>query len=374
MVISFLVTIVCVYYNWKKGLFGRLMSITFILITYGLFTSFNAAQGFFIYLPHLARTGFLVLLTVPPLLYLSLYRGLAKKSLEQKDFFHFLPTLLYFINFVPFFILSGEEKIQLFTKGTFTSLDEGWFFPQYFVLILSVGQILFYLYLVTIKILLPSLRSKLLRKDEKSFLYTFYIYLILLLIPPSITFWTGFTGNDPRSPLLLIYISSQMIFFVVVIFQPGLIFFPFMESVGKSDSSTTQESEYLPKGNSLEAASGLDQETIQVIQLINVYFEKEKPFLKFDFNQKELAERLRLSNYLIRNSLKKSYGISFSDFVNTHRINYLKEKLSTDSKYRKYTMATLAQSIGFKSTNSLYLAFKKDMNTTPKEYIDSIND
>lgn len=373
MVISFLVTIVYVYYNWKNGLFGRLMSITFILITYGLYTSFNAAQGFFIYLPHIARTGYLVLLIITPLLYLSLYRGLSKTILKKKDLLHFLPALIYFINFIPFFILSGEEKIKLILKDNFTGFDEGWLFPRYFVIFLTVAQILTYLYLSTKNVLLPSLKSKLIRPEEKKFLYTFYIYLLLLLLPPSVTYWTGYSGTNPGSPILLTYISSQMIFFIVLLNQPKLIFFPVFRPLKLDKPTSNQETTDLVDNSTLIIQKEIDRETRQIIMLINNFFEHERPFLKFDFDQKELAEKLELSNYIIRNSLKKSYGLSFTEFVNRHRINYLKEKLATDPNWRKYTMAALANSIGFKSTNSLYLAFKKIMKITPKEYIDQIH-
>lgn len=373
MVISFLVTIVYVYYNWKNGLFGRLMSITFILITYGLYTSFNAAQGFFIYQPHIARTGYLVLLIITPLLYLSLYRGLSKTILKNKDLLHFLPALIYFINFIPFFILSGEEKIKLILKDNFTGFDEGWLFPKYFVIFLTVAQILTYLYLSTKNVLLPSLKSKLIRPEEKKFLYTFYIYLLLLLLPPSVTYWTGYSGTNPGSPILLTYISSQMIFFIVLLNQPKLIFFPVFRPLKLHKPTSNQETTDLVDNSTLIIQKEIDRETRQIIMLINNFFEHERPFLKFDFDQKELAEKLELSNYIIRNSLKKSYGLSFTEFVNRHRINYLKEKLATDPNWRKYTMAALANSIGFKSTNSLYLAFKKIMKITPKEYIDQIH-
>jgi len=65
------------------GFFGRLMPITFILICFGLFTSLNTAQGTQIYFPQLAKKGYLVLLIVTSLLYLSLKNELAYKPLKK---------------------------------------------------------------------------------------------------------------------------------------------------------------------------------------------------------------------------------------------------------------------------------------------------
>jgi AraC-like DNA-binding protein len=118
----------------------------------------------------------------------------------------------------------------------------------------------------------------------------------------------------------------------------------------------------------------LDDESQRIIEEITFYLEKNKSYLSFEFDQKEITEKLNFSGYQIRTALKNAFSISFSDFVNYQRIQYLISMLEKDPKWKNYTMATLANSIGFKSTNSLYLAFKKVMKTTPKDYIDRMND
>lgn len=366
--ISFLTTVIFVFYNWKNGLFGRLMSITFILISYGLFTSFNAAQGFFIYLPHLARTGYLVLFTVTPLLYLSLTKGLSQTSLKPKDFLHFIPALFYIINFIPFFILSKEEKINLITNGSFTNFDEGWFLPKYFVLVLAIIQILSYIYLSTAKVFIPSIRNKKLSKEEKIFLYPIYTYLISLIFSPLTSFWASLYGNNPSSPVIITYISCHSIFFMIILYEPKLFLLHKFNSNPTKKKNETYLGEII-----IMNKNNLDAETIHVTDLINTYFNEKKPYLKFNFHQNELSNKLNISNYLIRNSLKKSYDISFTDYVNYYRIKHLKESLTKNPTTRKHTMSTLAKSIGFKSTNSLYLAFKKFSKVTPKEFIDQLD-
>lgn len=378
LAISFLVTIIYVAFNWNNRLFGRLMSITFILISYGLFTSFCASQGFFIYFPHIARTGYLVLLTVSPLLYLSLMRGLPNKPLKFKDIIHFIPAFLYLINYLPFFLLSGKEKIEIFNSPEFITFDEGWIMPKYFVIVLSVGQILFYLILSSLKLFFPAWKNKLLPKREKRFLYTFFAYLVLLLLPPIATVITGFTGTYASSPILLTYISSQLIFFLILLSQPKFLY---STKIGEKQDIHESASEAEPKKQNQPTENllvdslnpNLDPEQHQILEEILSFFEKQKPYLNYDFDQKELSDRLNYSGYQVRTVLKNAYSISFSDFVNYHRIQYLVAMLEKDQKWRNYTMATLANSIGFKSTNSLYLAFKKIKNTTPKEYIDQLN-
>lgn len=378
LAISFLVTLIYVAFNWNNRLFGRLMSITFILISYGLFTSFCASQGFFIYFPHVARTGYLVLLTVSPLLYLSLMRGLPNTPLKRSDAIHFIPALLYLINYLPFFLLSGKEKLEIFESPAFITFDEGWIMPKYFVIVLSVGQILFYLSFSSFKLLFPAWKNKLLPKNEKRFLYTFFIYLILLLLPPLATFITGFTGLYASSPILLTYISSQLIFFIILLSQPRFLYSKKFSHQMDSEPLVIKEKESSLESKTKENKSilypieGLSADSERILPEILDYLDSKKPYLNFEFDQKELTEELGISGYQIRNVLKEAYSISFSDFVNYHRIMYLLMMLEKDPRWKNYTMATLANSIGFKSTNSLYLAFKKIMEMTPKEYIDQM--
>ena len=377
LISSILVTFIYIYFNWREGLFGRMMSITFALICYGLFTSFNAAQGFFIYLPHIARTGFLVLLTITPLLFLSLKIRFSNSTLKKQDFLHFIPSLIYFINFLPFYLLSTEEKVKIIRETEFTSLDEGWLFPKYFVLFLSLIQILFYLTITLKKILFPKIKNISASKEEKWFLYTYFIYLILLFLPPIATFFSGFSGKKSESPVTLIYISSQLIFFLFFLSQPKLLFSKKKMDFPEQEKTSPQETvTYSPKAEKkqlvLNQNPDLDKETEEILNQINTFMEKERPFLNFEFDQKDLSEKLNLSGYQIRNTLKNSYSLSFSDFVNFKRIQFLINELENQSKWRNYTMMALANSIGFKSTNSLYLAFKKFVNTTPKDYINEL--
>jgi AraC-like DNA-binding protein len=378
MTVSCLVTITYVSFNWNNKLFGRMMSVTFTLITYGLFTSFCASQGFFNYFPHIARTGYLVLFTITPLLYLCLIRGLPNIALKRIDFIHFIPSLLYFINYIPFFTLSKEEKLELFESPSFISFDDGWIFPKYFVILLSVGQILFYLILASIQLFFPAWKNKLTPKKEKRFLYSFFSYLILMLLPPVATFITSFTGTYASSPIILTYISSQLIFFLIVLSQPKFLyakrFHKGITSSSEENVTETVQPEQSDWQLYLTQNQDLDGEPQRIIEEITSYLEKNKSYLSFEFDQKEITEKLNFSGYQIRTALKNAYSISFSDFVNYQRIQYLISMLEKDPKWKNYTMSTLANSIGFKSTNSLFLAFKKVMNTTPKEYIDRMND
>ena len=378
MVSSLLVTIIYFYHNWKTSISEKINSIILLILTYGVLTVFFAVQGLFFYFPHMYRTGFLALLFIAPLLYLNINYIQRKRKLGLMQYLHFLPPFTYLVNFTPLFLSSSAVKIAHLTHTDNKEFSEGWFFPSYFVLVLCISQVIFYLFLTIPKIIEDKKGKEKLSPEQKKLTYNFVVYLLLFLLPPISTFFTNFSGEDSDSLLSIIYISAPTLFFIIFLNQPHFIYHSILKPTRmrlKNTESTPKKTEkpepkelfLIPK---LIVNLELNPSTVQILRNIESYFEKEKPYLEFDFTQKQLSEDLLLSNYQIRNTLNQAYSISFTDYVNYHRIKEFMRILSKDNSWKTATMGNLSNSIGFKSVNSFYLAFKKFVGKTPKEFLD----
>jgi len=73
-------------------------------------------------------------------------------------------------------------------------------------------------------------------------------------------------------------------------------------------------------------------------------------------------------SYIINNFKQKD----FNNYINELRINYIIEKLKTDSKYQKYKIATLADEAGFSSQSKFASAFKKVTNISPSIFLQTL--
>jgi AraC-like DNA-binding protein len=378
MVSSLLVTGIYFYHNWKTSVSEKINSIILLILAYGVLTVFFAVQGLFFFFPHMYRTGFLALLTIAPLLYLNINFIQKKKKLGFIQYLHFLPPFAYLVNFTPLFLASSAVKIAHLTHTDNKEFSEGWFFPNYFVLVLCVSQVIFYLSLTIPKLIEDKKGQEKLSPEQKKLTYNFIVYLLLFLLPPFSTFFTNFSGEDSDSLLNIIYISAPTLFFIIFLNQPHFIYHSIFKPVQKrfgsiesapikNEKAEPQELFLIPK---LVLNIELNPNIAQILSKIEDYFEEEKPYLEFEFTQKELAEDLLISNYQIRTTLNQAYSISFTDFVNYHRINELMRILAKDNSWKTATMGSLSNSIGFKSVNSFYLAFKKFVGKTPKEFLD----
>ncbi|MET0395016.1 MAG: AraC family transcriptional regulator [Chitinophagaceae bacterium] len=81
----------------------------------------------------------------------------------------------------------------------------------------------------------------------------------------------------------------------------------------------------------------------------------------------QLASELAMPEHHLSYVLNYHYRQRFSDFINQHRVDYIKELLKTE-EWRKMKIETLATEAGFSSRSAFFAAFKKITGLTPADY------
>lgn len=95
--------------------------------------------------------------------------------------------------------------------------------------------------------------------------------------------------------------------------------------------------------------------------------ETDKIYENTNLNMTILSEKTNISNGYLSQIINQKEGKNFFDFVNSYRIEAVKEKI-LDPKYDHYTILALAQEAGFKSKSTFNSYFKKSTGQTPSEY------
>lgn len=103
------------------------------------------------------------------------------------------------------------------------------------------------------------------------------------------------------------------------------------------------------------------------------YMTEEKPFLNPELKQADVAAVLNFSVHEISQVLNTQIQLNFSDFVNSYRIEEVKERIAS-GKYTKYTVSAIAEQCGFNSKTTFYRAFKKSMGVSPSEYFKEVQE
>lgn len=111
-----------------------------------------------------------------------------------------------------------------------------------------------------------------------------------------------------------------------------------------------------------------EEEIFEKLKLL----EKRLYYLNSDFTQQSVAKKIKTNTSYLSYVVNKRFGKSFSEYSNELKINYVINKLITDSKYRKYSTQALAESVGFKNAVSFTKSFSKRTGVTPIQFTKKI--
>jgi AraC-like DNA-binding protein len=82
-----------------------------------------------------------------------------------------------------------------------------------------------------------------------------------------------------------------------------------------------------------------------------------------------LSAELGVGRHRLSSLINNHYHLTFSDYINSCRINRIKEQLRDARVLQRHTIEMLANDAGFASRSAFYNAFKKATGISPKEYL-----
>src|SRR6476646_12281008 len=102
-----------VYYK-HKDLPSRLFAFSLFSLNYAVLLIFLFESGYILYVPFFFRTAPLLYYLIVPSFYLYLVFVLKKRHhLHWTDSLHLLPSIIYFIDYIPLFLSPPEYKLHL---------------------------------------------------------------------------------------------------------------------------------------------------------------------------------------------------------------------------------------------------------------------
>jgi AraC-like DNA-binding protein len=206
------------------------------------------------------------------------------------------------------------------------------------------------------------------RKIEQAFSNTVNLstkwlqqFCLLALILGTVMYFPLFIGADFSWYLILVPLASLVLYCYLVY---KAICFPIV-----FPGDTLKIIEHTENENIIKRHDFLPTENdVDLANILESLFRKEKLFLDADLNIQTLAERCNTRVHTLSVFINNYYKKSFFDYINSYRIEEAKTLL-TDPGNQKYSINTIAESSGFSSRSSFYKAFKKNTNLTPGEYL-----
>lgn len=301
--------------------------------------------------PHLSRVHHPFVFLAGPLLFLyisALTSG--RQNLKKKDFLHFVPFALCVLYLVPYYFQSGAGKLEyLVSEYNQDSLGR-WYYARS---ALFIVQFLVYLIAIVLSLVKYSRTAKENSPYEKHVLFQVRFFVVA-----SVILWTGavlrYTLDHSANTNLLVPFGAS-----VLVYAMGYL------RLSKPEVLMNVENDSPAK--KYEKSTLLPERSDRYLNKLLHVMESEQPFTDGELTLQKLAEKLSIPAQHLSQVINERRNQSFSDFVNTYRVEAAKKKL-LDPKTQHYTVLAIAEDVGFNSKSSFNAVFKKHTNMTPSEF------
>jgi AraC-like DNA-binding protein len=329
---------------------NRLLAALTLTISIAVSGAVLLSTNYVFAFPHLSRLHQPVVFLTAPLLFLYIRELTAREQkLEKRDLLHFIPFALCLIYLLPYYLKSRGAKIQILVSEYVQPTFGQWYYVRSAMLI---AQVLVYLVMIFITIVNYS-RSAEQRESQgdKAVLFEVRFFVIATTI-----LWLAVVLRYaiPTMPNLLVPLGASLLIYAMGYLQLRR---PEPE-IGSKDEQPARKYE--------KSTLTAERSERYLDKLVN-FMEKEQPFTDGDLTIQKLAAKLSIPANHLSQTINERLGQTFSDFVNSYRVEAAKRKL-LDPGSRHLSVLGIAEDVGFRSKSSFNSVFKKHTNMTPSEF------
>ncbi len=355
---------------------GRILGFSMLFFSLGACIYLLIHSGWILQVPFMFKTAAPVNFLIPPFAYIYIRSVLKdEQKLRAKDYLHFIPAFLVFVNYIPIYFMPALQKQELLQNimkdFSLSYLTENGYIREKYLFFARMFQSIVYLFFQW-KLVVAYKKELLLDKYEghtnevmkwlKTFNWLFSStilgYIILFII----------ISSDPslaKSEQIMLIPGYILAFSFLglssyLLVQPQVLFgLPYVKVESRSVHDL-----HIVKNDTVAVPKEYDEEIFQ----LKKYFEEQHPYLNNDLNINEVAVALDIPAREVSFIINQHFNQRFTDFVNMYRIKYVNQKIKT-GYLNKFTVESLSKEAGFSSKSTFNVAFKKVNQCTPSEYI-----
>lgn len=360
---------------------NKYLALFVVVIGISLLQTFLLHSGLTLRYPWVSGLGQFFYFALGPLLY-CYTRALSDRHFvfSVRQGWHFLPVLISFIVYLPVYLQTSEVKryiVDLYFSNTSTAALERLGLMQQ----LSLSGKIYIVQFVALMLQLAAyavLILKQLRNHRTTIELEFSSielinlnwmrwlnYLVLLVTVASLLFlsmrlfsenqlWPDLRIFPVLMLILLVYFTAWM-----AVRQPK-IYGTALENGDPPQQEAAAPGKY--------QTTGLTAGDAKVHwQRLQLFMEKEQPYLYSGLTLKQLAGELALSSAHLSQVINSYAQVNFFDYINLYRINH-SQQLLADPQDQTRKVLDIALSSGFSSQSTFYAQFRKHAGCTPSQY------
>jgi AraC-like DNA-binding protein len=353
-----------------------LLALSFLFEVWCVVIYLAIYYGWIVNTPHIYKTAAPINFILPPLTYLYVRAVLFnEKKFSAKDIWHFIPFVLFFLNYIPFFILPTVEKsmiVKSVVKNYSTTYQyQVGLVPESVSFIVRILQTLIYL-IFQWRLIFQFKKDNINIEFDKqikevlkwlkilTWASTLFVIAYLLLIVLTLFKNTMFSFSLINLiPGFLVSISFLVISSYLLLNPKVLMGFPFVKYTEVDIGLLINKKVKLPF---------IIDDYSKEIEQVKKYFTENLPFLNKGVNISDVAVGTGIPAKELSFIINQYFNQRFNDYINQHRIEYITKKIN-QGYLDHYTLQTLSSEAGFTSPTTFIAAFKKIEHCSPSEYL-----
>lgn len=338
------------YHQDRKGKqFGGGLSFFFSFLTILMMNNLVFYSGKLQEFPHLIKTGYLFgFLSAPFFSYaVTKYFGIPREKGIWVSL-SFLPSIIFLVYYLPFFLLSGENKLISLEKFASNELQSEANLLQ--IATLTISLFIFVRVYFRFQMILEEF-SKIPNAEAK--IFNRYVLILILWLILCILFCFLFPGRNSESISNIGFSVWVLGFAWHKIYQEQLESHSHIISADTKPETFKYQKSYLP-----------EEKLNQLGEKLDVILNQEETILDGDLSLSKISKILEQSPHVTSQVFHRYYGQSLIEIIRTKRIEIAKRALIKSD----LPVLRIGFDVGFNSKNAFIRAFKDLTNLTPSDY------
>jgi len=292
-----------------------------------------------------------------PIIYFYYKKIVLNYKFKWIDILHFIPTLFIFIAALPYYLLSGQEKLAILLGVS--SLSTKGIYDVTFIVKLSS--------LVIYALLIVRIYYKFSKNNEKlSVIKLRWQKGLARLVSAYVVFYCiyGLMMVTKVIPKIEFLFHLQIVTMAVMVLYIGYKAFltPKLFSSGYFE---TRDYKYKKSGLTIRFSEDLKEKLVYLL-------ENEKLYRQNNISLEILSQRLDTTRHNTSQVINEHFGLNFFELINKYRINEVKNILQRDT-HNNVNIIDVAYEVGFNNKVTFNKSFKKILSLTPTQYIASLS-
>ncbi|CAM4116147.1 helix-turn-helix domain-containing protein [Cytophagaceae bacterium 50C-KIRBA] len=362
----------------KKGLLAtRLLGLQFLQLGIQLYCSYYIQLPLIVDHPHFFRVISPLFYVIGPLSFLFQHFLLyPERKFKPIYFLHFLPFAFHFLEFVPLYLSTEAVKIaeinEVIKQSTFNTNHSsfGLFSMRTHVYLKGLSYISYMIWTAyeLFKYYQSVSKSFLLKNRLIVFWLTGDLVLKIIVLACHITFNIIYQDQVQAVARDFLYAGEFALMALFLFLNPRLLDGPYLKGLVFQHSHREIQEKIEDLRVFDTDKSRINVKNKSILEKMDRYFESEFIFLKPNISLNLVAQSLKIKPRLIRISLQEELDFSFTDYVNSWRIQYAEEQCRDNSRWKSFKIEVIATESGFGTRQSFNTAVKKLKGVSPGQY------